>query len=329
VRHLQPAYAPASGLARRLLPVRLLALLALVLLPSAGLVALAGPASAATRSVELTEAAASVEIDVGDSLIFINGESSPLGRSHQVTGRVSGTSYDSTLLEPGEQSAETPAFTSSGTFSLQDERTAIGTLVDPRTMSVTVVVRAPAASPSPAPSGGGDESISDPTSPATKDTPSTSGGTATKKKQPATQKSPEPTKSPAKKKTAAEAGTSPRSATTASPVPTGGTGYALQPNLDTGALLMPGSGNGPGGPAPAVAPVLPEDPALLLGQGSPVSYQADQQLAVRGALPGSLTVRRYGLPIALAVVALAGVGSLLVRVLLAEPTARRATASPA
>ena len=323
MRPHQPVSAPASGSARRLLPVRLLALLALVLLPSAGLVAFAGPASAATKGVSLTGSSVTVEIDAGDRVMFTNEDAGAV--SHRVTGN----GYDSDTLLVGSTST-TGALSSSTSFTdTAMTLEADGTSGDDTATITVVVTPAPTASPTPT-SGGGDGSISDPTSPATKDTPSTSGGTPAKKKQPTTEKTPEPTKSPAKKKTAAEAGASPRSATAASPVPTGGTGYALQPDLDTGALLMPGgSGTGPGGPAPAVAPVLPDDPALLLGQGSPVGVQADQQLAARGALPGSLTVRRYGLPIALAVVALAGVGSLLVRVLLAEPAARRTTASTA
>ena len=303
--------------------------MAFVLLPSAGLVGLAGPASAAAATVTLTSHSVSVEIKVGDTLTFVNGEAVTLGL-HQVTGKVGGSAYDSGSLAPGERSAPTPAFSSSGTFSLQDQRTAVGSLVDPEVQSVTVVVKAPAASTSPTPTSGTTASPS--SSGGTKADPSTgAGGTTTKKKSPAADKTPEPSRSQAgKKKDEAKGGTSPRTAAAASPVPTGGTGYALQPNLDTGALVVPGSsGTSPGGPAPAVAPVLPDDPALLLGQGSPVSYSADGTPVVRGALPGSQTVRRYGLPIALAVVALAGVGSLLVRVLLAEPAARRSTASAA
>ena len=47
-------------------------------------------------------------------------------------------------------------------------------------------------------------------------------------------------------------------------------------------------------------------------------------VAAPGRLPSSATARRYGLPAALAAVAAAGVVSLLVRLLLAHPAARRA-----
>ena len=105
----------------------------------------------------------------------------------------------------------------------------------------------------------------------------------------------------------------------ASPSPTGGSGSVGAPPLSGGFGTggFPSVGPSPGGPAPAVAPVLPGE------QASAAPQSTAQAVAVApGRLPEPATARRYGLPAALAAVAAAGVGSLLVRLLLAHPAAR-------
>lgn len=72
-----------------------------------------------------------------------------------------------------------------------------------------------------------------------------------------------------------------------------------------------------GAPSPNVAPVLPGVESAAPPPGGPAVAVA------RGRLPEPATGRRYGLPAALALVAVLGVGSLLVRLLLAHPAARR------
>jgi hypothetical protein len=72
------------------------------------------------------------------------------------------------------------------------------------------------------------------------------------------------------------------------------------------------------GPAPNVAPTL-------AGEDVPTAEPTGDVVAVgHGRLPEPPTGRKYGLPAALAAVAAAGVASLLVRLLLAHPAARRA-----
>lgn len=101
----------------------------------------------------------------------------------------------------------------------------------------------------------------------------------------------------------------------AEPSPTGGSGAAGGPLFGGG---LPSAPPTPGAPAPNVAPVLPgaEEAPSPGPTGPVVAVQA-------GRLPEPATARRYGLPAALAAVAAAGVGSLLVRLLLAHPAARR------
>jgi hypothetical protein len=88
----------------------------------------------------------------------------------------------------------------------------------------------------------------------------------------------------------------------------------------------------PASPAtrPAVAePLAAEQRAvepLAVGQLAPEQPQprpAEQLQPAPGPLPGADTSRSLGLPAALAALAVLGVASLLVRVLLAEPAARR------
>ena len=129
------------------------------------------------------------------------------------------------------------------------------------------------------------------------------------------------------------AGSAPSSAQP-SPAATGGTG-------DTGAPTI-GNGFGtidtdPAPPAEGVAPppaiALPELPGETASANpDPVTapeLEVDETTApaVPGNLAGPPTSRGYGLPAALAAVLAAGVASLLVRLLLAEPAARRRRAA--
>lgn len=114
--------------------------------------------------------------------------------------------------------------------------------------------------------------------------------------------------------------------------PTGGTGTAQPPipggfgTLDTEPPPMPGGL----APPPAIAlPDLPAESAGPLPETAPelVPEEDSQAGTTATALPGRLgsppTARGFGLPAALAAVLAAGIASLLVRLLLAEPAARR------
>lgn len=128
--------------------------------------------------------------------------------------------------------------------------------------------------------------------------------------------SPSPASSPASSPADSPAGSSPAPA----PESTGGSGTAGGPLIGGGfgSGGVPLASASPGGPAPDVAPVLPgsED-----GAASP-SADEPGVITALGRLPEPATARRYGLPAALAAVGVAGVGSLLVRLLLAHPAAR-------
>ncbi|MCU1590400.1 MAG: hypothetical protein JWP11_1656 [Frankiales bacterium] len=105
---------------------------------------------------------------------------------------------------------------------------------------------------------------------------------------------------------------------TASASPTGGSGVVGPPPLAGGVIPPPSAPAGVTGPAPNVAPTL-------AGEDIPSAEPSGVAVAVgHGRLPEPPTGRRYGLPAALAAVAAAGVASLLVRLLLAHPAARRA-----
>jgi hypothetical protein len=73
-------------------------------------------------------------------------------------------------------------------------------------------------------------------------------------------------------------------------------------------------------PTPTPAPGVPRPD--IAGPGATAAPAADVTYADRSLVQSS--PHRYGLPAALAVVAITGVVSLLVRLLLAEPAARRA-----
>jgi plastocyanin len=99
----------------------------------------------------------------------------------------------------------------------------------------------------------------------------------------------------------------------ASPSPTGGSGSVGPPLIGGG---LP-SGRPSGAPAPNVAPV-----PRVGTTNAPPSPTGPVVDVAQGRLPEPSTARKYGLPAALAAVAAAGVGSLLVRLLLAHPAAR-------
>ena len=147
---------------------------------------------------------------------------------------------------------------------------------------------------------------------------------------------PRPAASPSRSGAAQpSAGASPAAAPAASPSPTGGTGAAALPPLTGGfgtVDTVPSPVPGGIAQAPALAPALPALPGEVPGPapqtaGSPSPSPAQLTAnAIEGDLPGAGTSRGYGLPAVLAAVLAAGVASLLVRLLLAEPVARRAVA---
>ncbi|MEO6204422.1 MAG: hypothetical protein ABIO67_03435 [Mycobacteriales bacterium] len=129
---------------------------------------------------------------------------------------------------------------------------------------------------------------------------------------------PPPAPAPASSKPAS-GGSTPPPATSPSPSPssTGGSGAAGAPSLGgfgPGGLPLPTAT--PGGPAPDVAPVLPGE-VPTAAPGTPGIT------ASPGRLPEASVARAYGLPVALATVAAVGVASLILRLLLAQPAARR------
>lgn len=127
--------------------------------------------------------------------------------------------------------------------------------------------------------------------------------------------SPAPAKSPTAKPAASKSPAA-RPSPTASPSPTGGSGNIGPPPLAGGVIPPPPAPGG--GLAPNVAPTL-------AGEDVPSAEPGGGTVAVgHGRLPEPPTGRKYGLPAALAAVGIAGVVSLLVRLLLAHPAARRA-----
>jgi hypothetical protein len=93
-----------------------------------------------------------------------------------------------------------------------------------------------------------------------------------------------------------------------------------------------GSADGPslaGGIAPAPldggleGTLVPPSIADGFGTQPPVAAPGEQVQALRGPLPGGANARGFGLVAVLAALGVVGMASLLVRVLLAEPAARR------
>ena len=131
------------------------------------------------------------------------------------------------------------------------------------------------------------------------------------------------------------AGTSPKPSPQAPPQspspassPTGGTGTAEPPVPGGLGTIETDPSPVPGGVAPPPAIALPELPGESAGPDPETAPEPDAGPTTAAAVPGRLgsppTARGYGLPAALATVLAAGVASLLVRLLLAEPAARRA-----
>lgn len=128
------------------------------------------------------------------------------------------------------------------------------------------------------------------------------------------------------------AGTSPKPSPQSAPQspspassPTGGSGTAAPPGgLGT---IQTDPSPVPGGLAPPPAIALPELPGESAGPAPETAPEPEAGPTTAAAVPGRLgsppTARGYGLPAALAAVLAAGVASLLVRLLLAEPAARR------
>lgn len=114
--------------------------------------------------------------------------------------------------------------------------------------------------------------------------------------------------------------TSPSSSPTPAATPTSSTGTALGPGLGVG-VLPTASPNETSGPQPNVAP---PPPGTSPGTSPTPSSTSRTSYSGRGLVQGS--AHRYGLPAALAVVAIAGVASLIVRLLLAHPVAARRSA---
>ncbi len=123
---------------------------------------------------------------------------------------------------------------------------------------------------------------------------------------------PKPTTGPTPRPTVAPTPTrSPTASPTASPSPSGGTGTAVGPGLGTG-VLTSAQPTPSSGPAPDIA--APASPSTSAG---PVIAYGDKAAVVQGS------PHRFGLPAALAVVLMGGVLSLILRLLLSLPEARR------
>ena len=136
--------------------------------------------------------------------------------------------------------------------------------------------------------------------------------------------SPSPRPSPSKAGTSPKPSPAPKPAS--SPSPTGGAGTAAPPV--TGGFGTSGDPSpAPGGVAPPPAIALPELPGESAGPDPETAGEPDPVSTTAAAVPGRLgsppTARGYGLPAVLAAVLAAGVASLLVRLLLAEPAAHR------
>jgi plastocyanin len=274
------------------MPVRgLLRCAALALLALLAVLSTAAPATAARIvDVVLTEAEpAVVTLQAGDSVRFVNGEEGPLAPQHRVTSttRDGSTewSYDSGDIAPGA-TTEPVVFPAAGTYVFVDRRGGPGPLGADRLGRIEVAAAPPPPSSAPPAQDAASAPPSDGAAPPA---------------QPAEPAQPAP----------------PPPAAAAPPAPSGD-GSAGFPGLigtaDPGALAQaPAEGLVP----PAIAEAFPETTTT-----APSAPTAPQVQALEGPLPGEGTNRALGLPAALAALAALGVGSLLVRVLLAEPAAQ-------
>jgi plastocyanin len=280
---------------------QLLALVVAALLLGASATITSAAAQAAQVTVTLTAEGPTpefIEVPVGGTVVFTNGDDT----RHQVTATQDGTAweYDSGILEVGATSAPTEPFTEPGRYTFNDAR---GLLL-PENIADEIGVR-PAASPSPSPSG----------------EPASSGSPSGE---------PSPSGSPSDAPAADGGSPAPSDpASPGAPPPAGGTGATTPLSLDGG---FAGTGTAPvpipGDPlAPAIAPPLPgidEGPAPLPYIAAPLETSAPSVAALpTGSLPGADTGRDRGLPAVLAALLVVGIASMLVRVLLAEPAARR------
>ena len=244
-----------------LLVALLLALLGLSL-------SVAGPASAANRSVALTgsgPAPARISITVGDAITFTNADE--LGLSHVVTSSGDGWTYGPTMVASGA-STTTAKFPQPGTYTYTDHRNTIST---DRTGSI-VVTGAPAAGPRPASAPATASPVSSPS------------------------RDPQPGAAPIGPSTVATPTESP------SPSPVIAPAVAPVPMALAAVTAGPVQASAPASPDPAQAPVGP--------------------LAIAGSVNNSNHQQAYGLPAALAALAIAGIASLLIRLLLSHPAAR-------
>ena len=265
---------------------------AVLLVALLGSVVLAAPAQAAERVISITADGLlprTLTIAAGDTVVLVNDDAAFRYRATSTTGR---WSFDSGLIPLARgQRYVLPEISDSGAYGFtvfQNEAPFTGTITLP---APGTAVPRPATSPSTGSSSGGSTKAS-PTS------------------QPSSQ---------------------PSGAASASPAPAGGTGAAALPPLSAGfGAVDPAPSPAPGAPAPAIAPdllALPgEVPAPQAAGKAVASPTPLTNSAIQGDLPGTGTSRGYGLPAVLAAVLAAGVASLLVRLLLAEPAARRAVA---
>lgn len=268
---------------------RRLSSLAVLLLALLGSVALAAPASAAEKVVEITAEGlrpAQLTIARGDTVVVVNQDE---GFRYRVRSTSDNWDFDSGLLTPlaRGQRYELPPVEEVGTYTFtafQGEDPFNGAVVLPAPSATTPPAAAP-ASPGASPRPGATTAPG--ASPAATPSPAATGGTGA----------------------------------AALPPLAGGFG-------STGVLpsAAPVPGQAPAvAPALPGLPTLPGDPAAgpepqTAGEPTPAPVGAQ---AIAGDLPGAQTPREYGLPAALAAVLAVGVVSLLVRLLLAEPAAQR------
>jgi plastocyanin len=266
-------------------------------------------AQAAQVTVNLTEDGPTpefIEVPVGGTVVFVNQDDV----AHRVVateeaGKSTEWAYDSGAVDPGATSRPTDPFTSPGRYTFQDSS---GVLLTERTFRDEIGVL-PAPSPTPSPDGSDDGSGQP---------QPTSGPSASPGATPGSGGSPAP---------GAGAPDPSGSASPGAPA-VGGTGVTAPLPLSGG---FAGTGTAPvpipGDPlAPAIAPPLAltdEGPAPLPYIAAPLEQAPSVAALPTGSLPGVDTGRDRGLPAVLAALLVVGVVSLLVRVLLAEPAARR------
>lgn len=127
---------------------------------------------------------------------------------------------------------------------------------------------------------------------------------------------PKPTASPTPRPTSTPSPTrSPTATPSASPSPSTGTGTAVGPGLGTG-VLTSAQPTPSDGPNPDIA--APGSPSPSTSAGPVIAY-GEKAAVVQGS------PHRFGLPAALAVVLMGGVLSLILRLLLSLPEARRSS----